>query len=226
MDEFSVGDTVEAQWKGRQNGEGTAESVGELTLGTRCTVEGPCPSGCRSGAEQREEQGVQRKDEADIREKLNGLTRRRGRFCGCSPRRRCRACVKQRLEKYTGQSRDWYPRQFIDETPIGRSQGRADRCMEDDVGGCLLYREKDPTRTPPHGPHAHERARKRPKVAAPSRRDQRSNPSAEAIACSARQIHTIANELIGGHDGDELWLAKCLRDPRSMWPRSAGACVF
>ena len=49
-------------------------------------------------------------------------------------------------------------------------------------------------------------------VAAPSRRDQRSNPSAEAIACSARQSHTIANELIGGHDGDERWLAKCLRD--------------
>ena len=220
-DEFSVGDTVEAQWKGRAEWwEGTVESVGELTLGVRYddgTVEEAVPIGlCRPGAEQRtKNKEYKEKMEAAIREKLNGLNaRRRAKILRVLAEETLQGgVVKQRLEKYTGQSRDWYPRQFIDETLIGvDSQGRAYRCMEDDVGGCLLYREKDPTRTPPHGPHAHERARKRPKVAAPSRRDQRANPSAEAVACSARQIHTIANELIGGHDGDELWLAKCLRD--------------
>ena len=53
--------------------------------------------------------------------------------------------VKQRLEKYTGQSRDWYPRQFIDETLIGvDSQGRAYRSVHKSNrrGACMTWRRE------------------------------------------------------------------------------------
>ena len=220
-DEFQVGDTVEAQWKGRAEWwEGTVDSISELTIGVKYddgSIEPVVPVGlCRPGAALRTKNKEYKEAmEAGIHAKLEQLTakRRVAILRKLAEETLQGGVVKQRLEKATGQSRDWYPRQFIDEAVIGvDSQGRSYRCMEDDAGGCLLYRERDPGRTPPHGPHCQERARKRPKLAAPSRRDARSNQSCEAIACSPRQIQTIANDMIGGHDGDELWLAKSLRD--------------
>ena len=152
-DEFSVGDTVEAQWKGRAEWwEGTVESVGELTLGVRYddgTVEEAVPIGlCRPGAEQRtKNKEYKEKMEADIREKLNGLNaRRRAKILRVLAEETLQGgVVKQRLEKYTGQSRDWYPRQFIDETLIGvDSQGRAYRSVHKSNrrGACMTWRRE------------------------------------------------------------------------------------
>ena len=100
-------------------------------------------------------------------------------------------------------------------------EGRAYRVLEDAEGAVLVTRSFHPShraRPPALDPPPAKRAGpKRRKVAVdlrpPAKASRKRVPTYEALASTPLQIHALAADLLADTaDGDQLWLAKVLRD--------------